>query len=70
MHSAGVVGCSGKRVLVLHVLSLAVCTAFWSGLGWAVRVSRDENEVPSSRGQLGPLPLRSRGPHQIPRALT
>ena len=31
IHSAGVVGCSSKRVLVLHVLPLAVCTAFWSG---------------------------------------
>ena len=32
IHSAGVVGCSSKRVLILHVLPLAVCTAFWSGI--------------------------------------
>ena len=31
IHSAGVVACSSKRVLILHVLPLAVCTAFWSG---------------------------------------
>ena len=31
MHSAGVVGCSRKRVLILHILPLAVDTAFWSG---------------------------------------
>ena len=30
---------------------------------------RGENKVPSSRGQSGPLPLRSRGPHQNLRAL-
>ena len=32
IHSAIVLGCSSKRVLILHVLPLAVCTAFWSGL--------------------------------------
>ena len=31
IHSADVVGCSSKKVLILHVLSLAVCTASWSG---------------------------------------
>ena len=31
IHSADVVGCSSKIVLILHVLPLAVCTAFWSG---------------------------------------
>ena len=33
MHSAGVVGCSSKRVWILHILPLAVDTAFWSGQG-------------------------------------
>ena len=31
IHSAGVVGCSSKRVLILHILPLGVDTAFWSG---------------------------------------
>ena len=40
------------------------------GGGVFTHIYRGENKVPSSRGQLGPLPLRSRGPHQNPRALT
>ena len=39
IHSACVVGYSSKRVLILHVLSLAVCTAFWSGYVHVYHVS-------------------------------